>query len=373
MDCCGDFVNPAQNCVAGGTKSALIAEQTRTPVGSHGERLNFEGELAHVHIFAEFSGGLRFACGVFQMAQPLFHELDDAVANASGSVVEFERCGGKEASAGESFIFSVGEPIFAERAKQTHAAESRCGEDDAFDEDVASFVHDGALEIFFRAEVGEEAALADAEGGSELSDGEGFETFDGGDIDGFAEDGVAGFEAAGAASGGRRGVVVPRGGAGYGSLFACAHFDAWIIARPFVLLQAGCDAGGSVRGLLQSFNTEGTEKGGGHGELERLRTDRQSEWGRVCPARPASPDCDICVWRKRRRAAALHTILPRRRDAPGGSCCTAERSLKIAAIFAASGHATFGLPSCWRAEYDGVLLGQTLGRGLTFPSVGGSP
>jgi hypothetical protein len=32
--------------------------------------------------------------------------------------------------------------------------------------------------------------------------------------------------------------------------------------------------------------------------------------------------------------------------------------LKIAAIFAASGYATFGLPSGWGAEYDGILLGH---------------
>jgi len=69
----------------------------------------------------------------------------------------------------------------------------RCRKDDFFDEDVAGFVHDGALQIFFRAEVGEEAAFADAQRGGELADGEAFEAFQGSDVDGFAEDGAAGF------------------------------------------------------------------------------------------------------------------------------------------------------------------------------------
>jgi hypothetical protein len=230
LDCCSDFVKAAQNCVAGRTKSALIAKQARAPIGSHGQRLNFEGELAHVHIFANFPGGLRFACGAFQVTQPLFHEFDDAVADASGPVVEFERRGGKEAAAGESFVFTVGEPIFAERAEEFDAAKISGGTDDAFDEDVARFVHDGALEIFFGAEVSEESTLADAEGGGEFADGESFEAFDGREIDGFAEDSVAGFEAAGAAGGEGRG----SDGAGFVAGF---RFHALIIARPFVLLQ----------------------------------------------------------------------------------------------------------------------------------------
>ncbi len=139
--------------------------------------MNFESELAHVLIFAEFAGGLRFARGAFQISQPLFHKFDDAVANASGTVVEFKRRSGKEAAAGESFACAVGEPIFAEGAKEFDAAEFCGGKDDAFDEDVARFVHDGALEIFLGAEVGKEAALADAESGGELSDGEGFQAF----------------------------------------------------------------------------------------------------------------------------------------------------------------------------------------------------
>lgn len=98
-----------------------------------------------------------------------------------------------------------------------------------FDEGVARFVHDGTLEIFFRAEVCEEAALADAEGRGEFADGQSFEAFAGSEIDGFAEDGVAGFQAARAASG--------RGAYGVGFVVGFC-FHARMIARPFVLFQA---------------------------------------------------------------------------------------------------------------------------------------
>src|SRR5271155_36561 len=134
--------------------------------------------------------------------------------------------GRKDAPAGEVFPFTVGKPVFAERAKQAEAAEMRRGEDNFLDKDIAGFVHYGALQLFFGAEVREEAAFADAEGRGELTDGEAFEAFQGGDVDGPAEDGAAGFEAAGAARAARDG----------GASWARVHFDAHIIARPFVLL-----------------------------------------------------------------------------------------------------------------------------------------
>ena len=87
----------------------------------------------------------------------------------------------------------------AELAQEAEAAELSGGKDDFFDEDVAGLVHDRALQVFFGAKVGEQAALADAQGRGELADGETFEAFQGSDIDGLAEDGAAGFEAAGAA------------------------------------------------------------------------------------------------------------------------------------------------------------------------------
>jgi hypothetical protein len=161
--------------------------------------VNFEGQLARVHMFVNLTGVLRIAGGAFQIAQPFFHQAYDAIANRAGAIIEFQRSGGEKASAGKGFLFAVGEQVFAEGAEETEAAELGGGADNLCDEDVAGFVHDGALQILFGAEVGEEAALADAEGSGEFADGEAFQAFQGRDVDGFAEDGAAGFEAAGAA------------------------------------------------------------------------------------------------------------------------------------------------------------------------------
>jgi hypothetical protein len=56
--------------------------------------------------------------------------------------------------------------------------------------------------------MGEEAALAHAEFFGEAADGEALEAFEGGDVDGAAEDGVAGAETAG---------LVARGGLVWGA------------------------------------------------------------------------------------------------------------------------------------------------------------
>ena len=50
--------------------------------------------------------------------------------------------------------------------------------DDSLDEDLAGCIDDGALQIFFGTEVGEQAALADSENGSQLSDGQPLEAFE---------------------------------------------------------------------------------------------------------------------------------------------------------------------------------------------------
>ena len=235
---CGycDLVNAPENRSFGRAKSGLIAEETRTPISAHGQGLNFEGELAHVHVFANFAGGSRVARGVFQISQPFLHKGEDAIANGARAIIEFERGGREKAAAGESFLFAVRKPIIAECAKKAEAAELRGGAHDFFDEDVTGLVHDSALQIFFGAEVGEEAALADAQGSGELTDGEALEAFERSDIDGFAEDGAAGFEAAGAA----RAIISRRcGGLARtgGTLCGVLHCHSDIIARPFVPLQ----------------------------------------------------------------------------------------------------------------------------------------
>ena len=244
------MVDAAQNCSFGRTESAWIAEEARTPISAHGQGLDFEGELADVHIFVDFAGGFGVASRVFEISQPLFHQAHDAIADGARAIVEFERGGGEKAAAGEGFLFAIGEPIFAEGAEERQAAKLRGGTNDFFDEDVAGFVHYGALQIFLRAKVGEEAALADAQSGGELANGETFEAFEGSEVDCFAEDGAAGFEAAGAArakifcGGGGMARAARDGGASW----ARVHFDAQIIARPFVLSQIICWAQNAAPG-----------------------------------------------------------------------------------------------------------------------------
>ena len=103
--------------------------------------------------------------------------------------------------------------------------------------------------MLFRSE---EAALADVQGTGELADGEAFETFQRSDVDGFAEDGATGFQAAGAA----RRLLCCGGSAAWwrcGILGACVHCAARIIARPFVLLQCLFWRAISVRSLALEY------------------------------------------------------------------------------------------------------------------------
>jgi hypothetical protein len=176
---------------AGRTESAWISEQARAPIGSHGERLNFERELAYIHVLSDFSSGLRITRRLFQISQPLLHQFHDLIANASRPVVEFERSGGKEAASGENFLLAIQEPILAKRPQASESTELEGGADDLFDEDVTSFVNDRALQIFLGTEVGEQAALADPQRRSQPANRKPFEPFERGKVDGLAQDGTA--------------------------------------------------------------------------------------------------------------------------------------------------------------------------------------
>jgi len=87
--------------------------------------------------------------------------------------------------------------------------------------------------------VGEETALADLERGSQLSDGQAFETFERGEVDGLSQDGLAGFQSSRPPertfTRRARAWLGPLGS--LGSWLAGFHFAGRIIARPFVLLQ----------------------------------------------------------------------------------------------------------------------------------------
>jgi hypothetical protein len=62
------LVDSLQNRGAGRSVSILITEQARSPIGSHGERLNFERQLVYINFLSDFAGGLRVARCLFQIS-----------------------------------------------------------------------------------------------------------------------------------------------------------------------------------------------------------------------------------------------------------------------------------------------------------------
>ncbi len=166
----------------------MIAEQARAPIGSHGERLNFERQLAYIHFLSHFAGGLRVTRRLFQIFQPLLHQFHDPIAHASGPIVEFQRCGGKKAASGENLLFAIAQPILAKSSQTLESTELKCRADYLFDEDIASFVNYGALQIFLGTEVGEQTALADAKCRSQPSNRQPFEPFERGEVDSLPQD-----------------------------------------------------------------------------------------------------------------------------------------------------------------------------------------
>src|SRR5580704_2520164 len=174
---CG-LIDALQNRATDQTVSVRIAEQARTPVRSHRQRLNFERQLAYVRFFPDFAGQLGFARRVLETTQPLLHQFHDLIANAPGPIIELERCSGKEAASREDFPLAVQQPVLAKSPKALESAEFISRADDSLDEDLTGGIDHGALQIFFGTKVCEQATLADSENGSQLSDGQPLEAFE---------------------------------------------------------------------------------------------------------------------------------------------------------------------------------------------------
>src|ERR1700751_4228006 len=113
----GDLVDALQNRAADQTESVRIAEQARTPVRSHRQRLNFESKLAYVRFFSDFAGQLGLARRVLECSKPLLHQFHDLIANSAGPIVELKRRGGKEAASREDFPLAVRQPVLAKSLK----------------------------------------------------------------------------------------------------------------------------------------------------------------------------------------------------------------------------------------------------------------
>src|ERR1700752_1316513 len=179
------LIDPLENCPANTSKRAIVVEQARSPIRSHGARLNFEYNVAGNHVLPDFSCILRVAERLLQRRKPFFKRFNNQIAHFAGPVVEFERGGSKKAPAGENLLFRIVEPVFAKSPQSREAVRLKSWSNDGFHENATGFLHHGALKIFFRTEVGEEATLADLQRGGELADSERFEAFEGSDIHSF--------------------------------------------------------------------------------------------------------------------------------------------------------------------------------------------
>jgi hypothetical protein len=92
---------------------------------------------------------------LLQICQPLLHEFYDLITNAAGPIVELKRRSGKETASGENFPLAIGQPVLAERSKAIESPEPIGWADNFLDEDFASCINYGALQVFFGAEMGE--------------------------------------------------------------------------------------------------------------------------------------------------------------------------------------------------------------------------
>jgi hypothetical protein len=176
--------DPFENCPADTAKRPIVAKKTGRPVRSHGEGLDFEDKILRNYVLPNFTGILAIANRLLQRAKPSLNRVRNQVANFAGPVVEFEGRSSEKAAAGENFFFRVAEPVSTESAQARESLRLKSGPNHCLHENTASLLHHSALKIFLRAEMREEAALADLQGRGEFADGEPFEAFERSDIHG---------------------------------------------------------------------------------------------------------------------------------------------------------------------------------------------
>ena len=131
--------------------------------------------------------------------QPLADHARDLVAHRAGPPVELERRGREEATAAEDLALHVAEPGVRQRVDLLDPAADARGRDDLVEEHLARRLHRRDLQLDLRAEVGEQAALADAELLREPADRKPLEALGGSDLDRVVEDRLARAVTAGAA------------------------------------------------------------------------------------------------------------------------------------------------------------------------------
>ena len=153
--------------------------------------MQLEGELARVDVGRHVAGLLRVLDRRLERHQPLADHARDLVAHRAGPPVELERRGREEASAAEDLALHVAEPGVGQREDLLDPAADARRCDDLVEEDLAGRLHRRHLQLDLRAEVGEQAALADAQLLGEPADGEALEALGGRDLDGVVEDRLA--------------------------------------------------------------------------------------------------------------------------------------------------------------------------------------
>src|SRR5690349_14205411 len=130
---------------------------------------------------------------VAQSIKPLFHDLGDAVADRTRPAVKLRSHRGKETTAAKDALLHVRQPDVAQIPETWQALRRvESGLDDFVNEDRAGGFNRGHLQLFFRAEVREKTAFAHGKVGSEAADGQAFEAFGRGDVDGRFENCPAG-------------------------------------------------------------------------------------------------------------------------------------------------------------------------------------
>src|SRR5436190_15369563 len=89
---------------------ARVVAEVVGEVGAEEERVELEGELRGIDGRIEMAFVDRHADCFFECADPVVHQTPHGVANGTGTAVEFERCGGEEASAGEDAASQIRQP-----------------------------------------------------------------------------------------------------------------------------------------------------------------------------------------------------------------------------------------------------------------------
>ena len=165
------------------------------------ESLDFMSEERWIDFSLDVVGFLGFADGAMKRGNPFAHDGGDTIADWATTAVEFEGGSGEKAAAGKELCLDVAQPA-VDQAPETRQAFGgpQSGNGDFVDEDLAGGIDCRQLEVFFGAKVGEETALAHLQGFRQTANGEAFQTLQGGDIDGAAEDGFASAKAAGLAA-----------------------------------------------------------------------------------------------------------------------------------------------------------------------------